>query len=314
MTVVLVTPHRFPDLEPETAVLAPLGVELVETASADELARRAGEAAGLLVTTTPVDASLIAELTACRAIVRYGIGVEVVDVEAATAAGIAVGNVVDASVEEVADHAVAMALALLRRLPPAAALVADGGWSLAPVAGAQRLRGLVAGIVGAGRIGVAVARRLEAFGMTAIGFDPYAQGGSIPLVELDELLARADLVSVHAPLTDATRGLLSAERLGRLRPSAVLVNVARGGIVDEAALATMLADGRLAGVGLDVFEREPLPADHPLRAQPRALLTPHVAWYSEQSLREVQHKAAEQIARAVRGEPLDPVVNPAVYG
>jgi len=313
MSVVLVTPHRFPDLEPELAVLAPLGAELVETASPDEFARRAPEAAALLVSSTPVGAELIARLPDCRAIVRYGIGVEVVDVEAATAAGIPVGNVVDASVDEVADHTVAMALALLRRLPAAAALVEAEGWSLAPVSGVRRLRGLVAGIVGLGRIGQAVAQRLEAFGLEIIGFDPYASGGRYPLVELDELLARADVVSVHVPLTDDTRGLLSIERLARLRPTSVLVNVARGGIVDERAVALMLESDRLAGAGFDVFEREPLPGNHPLRRSPGALLTPHVAWYSEQSLREVQRKAAEQVARALRGEPLAPIVNPAVY-
>jgi len=312
---VLITPHRFADLEPERTTLEPLGVEVVAAADAEELARLAPAAQALLVTSfVTVGRDLVERLGSCRAIVRYGIGVNEVDVEAATSAGIPVGNVPDASVHEVADHAVMLALAALRRLPEVAAGVAAGSWDLSPMRGTRRLSTLRAGILGLGRIGQAVASRLEAFGMEVAAYDPYVQESRHPLLALEELLRRSDVVSIHLPLTDETAGLLSDERLALLPHGAVLVNVARGGILDEAALARRLESGELWGAGLDVFEQEPLPAGHPLRRAPHVVMTPHAAWYSVESGRDLQWRAAEQAARALRGERLDPVVNPAVYG
>ena len=314
MTSVVVTPHRFVDLEPERSTLAPLGVEVVEAADLAELRSLAPEALALLVTSfVTVDHELIDRLGACQAIVRYGIGVDGVDLAAATAAGIPVGNVLDASVNEVADHTVMLALACLRRLPETAAGLSAGKWDVSGLRGARRLSTLTAGVLGLGRIGLAVARRLEGFGMTVVAYDPFVTDTSYPLLALDELLVRSDLVCVHLPLTEQTRGLLSEEKLAILGSQAVVVNVARGGIVDEDALASRLHAGTLWGAGIDVFLNEPLPAEHPLRAAPHAILTPHVAWYSVESGRDLQWRAAEQVARALRGERLDPVVNASVY-
>ncbi len=315
MTTVLVTPHRFPDLEPERSTLEPLGAEVVAAKDLADVKRLAPEAAGLLVTSfVTVDAGLVGTLRCCRAIVRYGIGVDAVDTDAATAAGIPVGNVPDASVEEVADHTVMLVLASLRRLFESSRALADGTWDVSAMRGTRRSSALTAGILGLGRIGRAVAQRLEAFGMTVIAHDPFLAGGSShPLLELDEVLRRADVLCVHLPLTDATRDLLSEQRLALLPEAAVVVNAARGGIVDEEALARRLAEGALWGAGLDVFSAEPLPASHPLRNAPHAILTPHVGWYSSSSARDLQWRGAAQIARALRGERLDPVVNPAVY-
>jgi D-3-phosphoglycerate dehydrogenase len=314
VTRVVVTPNRFPDLEPERTTLEPLGVEVAAAADEADLHRLAPEAVALLVTSfVNVDSGLVRRLGRCRAIVRYGIGVDEVDVAAATRAGIPVGNVVDASVNEVADHAVMLALACLRRLSETQRALADGSWDVAPLRGARRLSGLTAGIVGLGRIGRAVARRLEAFDMRVVAYDPFVEEAPYPLLDLDELLRGSHLVSVHLPLTDGTRGLLSDEKLGLLAPGSVIVNVARGGIVDESALARRLEEGSLWGAGLDVFAREPLPRDDPIRDAPHAVLTPHVAWYSVESTRELQWRAAEQVARVLRGERLDPVVNPSVY-
>lgn len=311
---VVVSPHRFLDLEPEQAVLSDVGAELAPASDERDFARRAPDADVLLISSlTTVGRALIERLETCRAIVRYGVGVNNIDVAAATEAGIPVGNVVDASIDEVADHAVLLALACWRRLTDAQMALRAGTWSVGPLEGTRRMAGATAGILGLGRIGRAVARRLEAFGMTVVGYDPYLADAPWQLLELDDLLARADLVSVHLPLTDETRRLLTEERLRLLEPHAVVVNVSRGGILDEAALARLLAEGRLRGAGLDVFEREPLLEDDPLRDAPHLVATPHVAWYSEDAVRDLQRKAAEQAVRALRGERLDPVVNPAVY-
>lgn len=314
MTTVVVTPHRFADLAPEHETLAPLGAEVVVAADGDDLRRLAPAADALLVSSfVRVDAELVRLLVDCRAIVRYGIGVNEVDVEAATAAGIPVGNVPDASTEEVADHAVLLALARLRRLEETRRAMADGGWGIASMRGVRRLSTLTAGILGLGRIGRAVARRVEAFGMTVVGYDPFVADAPCPLLDLDALLTQADVLFVHLPLTDDTRGLLSDARLALLPPGAVVVNVSRGDVIDEAALLARVEGGALAGAGLDVFANEPLPPAHPLRGSTHVVATPHVAWYSAQASADLQRMAAQQVARGLRGERLDPVVNPSVY-
>lgn len=313
MSLVLVTPNRFPDLEPERRLLGPLGAEVRAAADAAEFERLAPEAEVLLITAHDVDARLIGRLgERCRAIVRYGVGVDSVDVEAASRAGIPVGRVLDASVEEVADHALALALSCLRRLPAATETLAIGGWGTGALRGLRRLRGLRAGVIGLGRIGLAVASRLDAFGIEVRGHDPQLERAPYSLLDLEPLLAESDLVSLHLPLTPATHHLLDAARLDLLPAGAVVVNVARGGLIDEAALAERLRDGRLAGAGLDVFESEPLPAASPLHDLD-AVLTPHIAWYSAGAVRELQEKAAAQAARALRGERLAPVVDESVY-
>lgn len=312
--LVVVTPHRFPDLQLECAVLAPLGAEVRAASSMEEVVELAPQADALLVSSiVKVDALLIERLSRCRAIARYGVGADNVDLVAATRAGIPVGNVPDASVEEVADHALLLALAVLRDLQGAATALRDGRWGTGSLRPVPRLSTLTAGIVGFGRIGRAVAARFAALGCSVVVSDPFASELPFPLLELDELLAASDVVSLHVPLEEGTRHLLSAERLALLRSGAVLVNVSRGGLVDEVALARALERGELAGAALDVFEHEPLPHDHPLRSAPRAVLTPHVAFYSDHAVRDLQRLAATQVARALRGERLDPVLNPSVY-
>jgi D-3-phosphoglycerate dehydrogenase / 2-oxoglutarate reductase len=314
MTVVLVTPSRFPDLAVERAVLEPSGAALNQAVSVDELMAEAPHADALLVTGGRVTAKLVERLARCRFIVRCGVGTDNIDVAAATLAGIPVGFVPDASVGEVADHAVALALMSLRRVGEASALLARGEWAHDAVRGVRRIAGLTAGIVGVGRIGLAVADRLRALGMDVIGYDEQqVSRGDVPLVGLDELLRRADVVSLHLPLSDDTRGIISAERLALLKPTSVLINVARGGLVDESALADMLGRGALWGAGIDVFAEEPLDPGSPLRTAPHAVLTPHVAWYSDDAVVELRHKAAEQVARGLRGERLAPTINPGVY-
>lgn len=303
--IVLVTPHKFEDLSVEREVLAPTGARVVECSSLAEFRRRAPTADVLLVNAVaPIDRALIASLTRCRAIVRYGAGVDNVDVASAAQAGIQVANVLDASVEEVATHALALALALLRRLDPVHRATAAGEWPIAALRGTRRLSTLTCGVVGVGRIGAATAARFASLGFRVVASDPVLDDAPWPLVTLADLLAQADVVSLHLPLTDGTRHLLGAEQLETMRPGAVLVNVSRGGLVDETALARQLQRGALGGAGLDVFEDEPIPATHPLCSAPGVLLSPHIAWYSEEAARDVQRKAAQEAARVLTGRPL----------
>ncbi|WP_432563586.1 C-terminal binding protein [Kineococcus sp. SYSU DK003] len=274
----------------------------------DELIETCRDAAGLLVLREPLTARVLDALEGCRVIARFGIGLDSIDVPAATARGIRVTHVPAANGVEVASHAVAMVMALTRRLPGYHAEVAGGGWDFeGPGLGVRRTTEQTAGLLGFGRIGRRVAAALAAIGFTVQAHDPNlpdealrAQG--IRPVGLEELLAGSDVLSVHVPLTEATRDLLDAAALARLRPGAVLVNVSRGGIVDEAALAEAVRTGHLGGAGLDTFAVEPLPADSPLRGVPGILLSPHAAHYSADSYAETRRTAFEDLARVLRGE------------
>ena len=310
MTRVAALDHVFPSLDPERGVLEPLGIELVDGGGLgeEEALRLGAEADGLLVgarlrlTRDRLDA-----LPACRVIVRYGMGVDSIDLEAAHEHGIAVGFVPDYCVEEVANHAIALLLALHRLVPSLDARIRAGDWGLPRGASIPRLSECTLGLVGAGRIGLAVAARAAALGMTALVFDPAYDPSTGPweaASDLDELIARADAISLHLPLLPATRGIVSAERIEAMKPGALLVNVSRGGLVDERALVAALESGRLAGAGIDTPEHEPLPADDPLRGAPNLLLTPHAAWFSDGAREELQASAAREAGRFLTGRPL----------
>jgi D-3-phosphoglycerate dehydrogenase len=303
--LVVVSPHRFRDLEPERTILTPLGATVRACETLDEFAEASIGADALLVAAAPrVDAAAIASLERCRAIVRYGVGVNNIDLRAAASAGIPVANVVDASTQEVADHALGLGLNLLRRLPATHEAMRQGGWPASAMRGVRRLSELTCGIIGTGRIGTATGRRFEALGMRVLAHDPYPGPADWDYVDLPALLDQADVVSLHLPLTERTHHLLGREELAMMRSSAVLLNVSRGGLVDEDALVDALNGGRLAGAALDAFEHEPLPSDHPLRTAANALLTPHVAYASDEAAREIQTKAAEEVARVLQGMPL----------
>jgi phosphoglycerate dehydrogenase-like enzyme len=242
----------------------------------------------------------------CRAVVCASVGYDHVDRVAAAAGGVPVFHVPHYGSEEVADHALALALSLARRLPELDRHVRSGGWDWQAIGDARRLREMTCGLIGFGRIGMAVAQRMKALGMRVVFHDPYTHPGiEKPLTvervhRLDDLLGQADIVSVHVPLDTATRHLLGARELGLLKPGAILVNTARGAVVDAAALRTALEDRRPAYVGLDVVEDEPgIPQW--LREHPRALVTPHAAFYSVQSLTELRTRAAEAVLQMLDG-------------
>ena len=249
---------------------------------------------------TRITADVLPSNGRLRVIGRAGVGVDNIDVEAATARGIAVMNAPAGNTISAAELTLALLLATVRRVAEADRSLREGRWERGKFKGVE-LNGRTLGLVGAGRIGSTVARRAQAFGMSVIAFDPYltverAQSLHIEPVELDDLLARADVVTLHVPLTDATRGLIGPAQLARMKQGAILVNAARGGVVDEAALAAALADGHLGAAALDVFEEEPLPARHPLRDAPRLVMTPHLG----ASTAEAQHNVAIEIAESVR--------------
>ena len=234
---------------------------------------------------------------------RYGVGVDTVDVDAATRHGVAVCNVPDYGVEEVSDHAIALLLAIARRVPDLDRSVRQGAWNLAAGQTIRRLRGRTLGVVGLGRIGHATARKAAAFGFEVIGHDP-VPGDDHPEIErvgLTELLQRADAVTLHLPLTPSTRHLIDGAALARMKAGALLINTSRGGLVDTDALVGALAEGRLAGAALDVVEPEPLPPDHPLLALPNVVVTPHAGWYSQDSFVELKTKAAEEAVAVIEG-------------
>jgi D-3-phosphoglycerate dehydrogenase / 2-oxoglutarate reductase len=303
----------------ERALLAEVGARLVERpcpAEADLIAH-GRDAAGILTLDEPLSAEVIAALHRCRVIARFGIGVDKVDVAAATAAGIVVTNVPDYCVDEASDHALALLLAVERRIVALDAAVREGVWDTAAVAGrVRRLRGRRLGVVGFGRIGRRFAEKAGALGLEVCVHDPFVPpetiraSGALPL-GLDELLATSDVVSLHVPLSSETRELLDAERILAMREGAVLVNTSRGGLVDEAALVGALAAGRLGGAGLDVFEQEPPSRDHPLLSLPTVVVTSHSSHYSLESEAEVRERAFRNVASVLAGRaPLSAVNAP----
>jgi phosphoglycerate dehydrogenase-like enzyme len=267
-------------------------------------------ASAAVVSTDPFDRAVIESLPMLRVIARTGVGLDSIDLEAATRSGVVVTRTTGVHEETVADHALALMLAAVRRVVENDASVRRGEWDRAGPLTPWGLHGSCVGIVGLGRIGGAVARRLRGFACEVVAFDPYAQDlPDIPRVSLDELLARADVVTLHAPLTPETRGLVDARRLERMRPGSVLVNTSRGELVDEAALVEALRSGRLRAAALDVFADEP-PAAPGLLELPNVILSPHIAGLTEVSVRELTRQAVVSALDILAGRPNPGIVNP----
>jgi D-3-phosphoglycerate dehydrogenase len=308
--IILVAPHQFPHLDRERALAESFGMELVAATDQDSFREAMTDAVVVMVTPYgKVKTEEISRMRKCRAIVRYGIGYDNIDAVAAGAAGVPVSIVPDASSEEVASHALATGLALARRVPQGQDAIRNGRWAGSIAYDTPKLSELEVGIVGMGRIGRHAATWWAAIGAKVKAYDPFATFSDIPAAGLQDILENSDLVSLHLPLNDATRHMISADVLGRMRRGAAIVNVSRGGLIDEAALAAALRSGHIAGAALDVFAEEPLPADHPLRDEPNAILTPHVSWRSKSSLDALQDGAVRRARAALSGEPMPDVVN-----
>jgi D-3-phosphoglycerate dehydrogenase len=315
---VAVADSVFPNLDPARAVLAQIGadLQLAPEPTPEAILKIAGSANALLVTYAKINADMIRQMKDCRVISRFGIGVDNVDIPAATEAGIVVTKVPDYCIDEVSDHTMALLLAAVRKIPMATEQVHSGTWKMPNFVPIHRLRGSVIGLVGFGRIPQLVVPKAQAFGMKVIAYDPYVppevfQNLSVTSVDLDTLLRTADYVSVHSPLTPETKGLFGAEAFKKMKKSAYLVNTARGPIVDEAALAQALDAGEIAGAALDVMTQEP-PVGSPLIGNKKAIITPHTSFYSEESLVELQTKAAQEVANVLNGQPPRNPVNPEV--
>ena len=313
--LVAVADSVFPSLDPARAVLATIGadVQLAAHPTPEEILKIAAGADALLVTYAKITADMIARMTKCRIISRFGIGVDNVDLAAAAGKGIVVTKVPDYCLDEVSDHAMALLLSLVRKIPSSNAQVHAGRWEMKAVVPIHRLRGAVLGLVGFGRIPQLVAPKAQAFGLRVIAFDPFASAdvfarAGVERVEFADLLARSDYVSIHAPLMPETRNLFSTDAFRRMKPTAYIVNTARGPIVDEAALGRALDARQLAGAALDVMPNEP-PVGSPLIGRDNVIITPHTSFYSEESLVELQCKAAEEVVAVLSGRaPRNPVV------
>jgi D-3-phosphoglycerate dehydrogenase len=317
MPRVVITDSTFPSQDIEKAVLEPAGCEVVcqPAGNEAELIERTRDADGIITQFARLTPPVIAAMSRIKVIVRNGIGYDNIDVEAARERNIPVCNIPDYCIDEVADHTLAMILALTRQVLPNALAVRNGQWKLAVAESRMRtLRETTVGVVGFGRIGRHVVRRLAAFGGKVLVSDPFVKAETIRAagaepMPLESLWAGADLVSLHCLLNRETRHLVSAASLAKMKRGVLLVNVGRGGLVDTQALIAAVRSGHVAGAALDVLETEPMPADSPLRGMDTVLVHSHIASVSPRAMRVARETSAQIVLKALRGEELPNVVN-----
>ena len=317
--VVLVTDFTWPSVEPEAAVLAAAGARLLvaKTGEETELLELVTDADAILTCFKQVSPAVVRAGRRLQVIGRYGIGVDNIAVDEATRHGIPVTNVPGYCTHEVAEHVLALILAHERGICRFDRGVRDGDWTLTQGLPMCRVAGRTLGVVGFGRIGQALARKATALELRLLVHDTTAPPDELAAVgaeavTLSELAAGSDYVSVHVPLTDQTRGLVGRDFLLQMKPTAFVVNAARGAVVDHEALLEALTEGWIAGAGIDVFDPDRLPPDHPLLRERNLIATPHVAFYSEESVLELEVKAAENVAAILTGRRPEHVVNPEV--
>lgn len=304
------------NLKQEESVFAAAGIHavLLQCKTEDELIGQCAQADILLNQYAPITRRVMENLPRLKYVVRYGVGTDNIDVAAAEELGIQVGNVPDYGMNEVADHAITCMLALIRKLPQMNDQTKGGKWDYTTSIPVHRLGEMTVGVIGLGRIGRNFARKASAMGMHVLGYDPYytpnAKDGMdfITPVSEEQLLRGSDVVSIHCPLNNS-RGMLERTAMEMMKPGAYLINVARGGIVDEEALDWALTSGHLAGAALDCMAKEPAPADYPLFRHKNLIATPHMAWYSEEAAQELKRKIAEEAVRFARGKKIHYPVN-----
>ena len=307
--VIAVTDSVFPSLDPAKAALARLNpsYRMAKSVNADDVVAVAKDADAVLVTYAKLTREVLTQFTRCKAIGRFGLGVDNIDLVAAKEKGMVVNYVPDYCIREVSDHAMALLLALIRKIPLSNRLVQSGRWEMPAVVPIRRIEGTVLGLVGFGHIPRLVAPKAQAFGIRVIACDPYAKPevfktAGVESVDFDTLLQSSDYVSVHAPLLAATRGMMNAAAFAKMKKGAYIVNTARGPLIDEPALVAALDSGQIGGAGLDVVASEPLAKDSPLLGRDNVIISPHTAFYSIEALNELQTKCATDVARVLSGE------------
>jgi D-3-phosphoglycerate dehydrogenase len=314
---IIVTDYTFPSLDIEAGILQPLGCELqgVQCKTSAEAAAAVRDADCVVTQFAPINADVIGAMRKARVIVRYGIGVDNVDLSAARERGIPVCNVPDFCIDEVADHTLAFILAATRQVVANCLVVRQGNWKLAvPIDQMRTLRDLTVGIVGFGRIGRAVAQRLSPFGCRLLVHDPAVgeldvTAAGAALRPLAKLLTESDVITLHCPATAATRRMIDAAAIASMKPGVILVNLARGALIDSVALVTALQTGHISAAALDVFDPEPIPSDSPLLAMPNVIIAAHISSASPKAVRRLRETVAATVACCVRGEPLPNIVN-----
>jgi D-3-phosphoglycerate dehydrogenase len=316
---IAVADSPFPSLDPAKGVVSRIGgeVQLASEPTPEAIMKVAKDADAVLVTYAKITGDMIRQLTKCRIISRMGIGTDNIDIAEATKARIVVTKVPDYCIDEVSDHAMALLLAVVRKIPFINAQVHGGTWKMPAVVPIHRLRGSVLGLMGFGRIPQLVAPKAKAFGIKVIAYDPYAPkevfaGAGVESVDFPTLLKTSDYVSIHSPLVPETKGLFNADAFRQMKWSAYVVNTARGPIIDEAALAAALDAGEISGAAIDVMAQEPPGPSSPLFGRDNVIITPHTSFYSEESLVDLQTKAAEEVVAILSGKAPRNPVNPEV--
>ena len=317
----LITDYVWPSTDPEREVLEAAGIELVVAPDTSEatLADLATDVDAIMFCFAQVTGQVLESATNCKIAARYGIGVDNVDIPKATELGIVVTNVPDYCMDEVTDHALGMILALNRRLVPHNRSVLSGGWdTVALNQPMHRTRGATLGIVGFGRIGRSLADKAVGFGVHIITYDPLIKPGTpldgVTAVSFDDLLKESDFISLHVPLIPSTENLISAPQLAKMKPGSILINCARGGLIDEEALAVALQSGHIAGAGLDVVEPTPPDPNSALLSQENVIITPHTAFFSQASTLELERRTAAEVVRVLNGASPENLINPDVLG
>jgi D-3-phosphoglycerate dehydrogenase len=303
--------HEQAELDAIGATLRPLNVK-----TEAEVAAACRDADALLVTYAKIGKTALAGMPKLKIVVRTGVGYDSLDVSAATERKVMVANVPDYCISDLAEHTMAMLLTWWRRIAELDQQVRTEGWGR-PLKPVYRLEGKTLGILGMGRMGQAVAARAGGFGLKLVGYDPYTPPAAfaavgVEPVGLESLLRASDIVTIHSLLSAETRGIICQQTLRQMKPTAVIVNTARGGLIVTDDLVRALQEGWIAGAALDVTDPEPLPMDHPIRTLPRVLVTPHAAWYSEEAEPELRRRAARTIVEALRGERPASLLNPEV--
>lgn len=308
---IVITDHRFPDVAQERRAVESAGGTLVDAQTTDEqeLCRVCSDADAVLTARAAITRRVIEAMQRCRIIVRYGIGVDTVDIPAATGRGIMVANVPDYCIDEVSDHALTLLLMLSRQMISSIALARQDRWVMSKMPPLHRLRGQSCGLVGCGKIGSLLADKVKHLGMRVLIHDPYlnesrAREMGAELVSFDALLAQSDFISLHAPLNDETHYLFGEKAFAKMKSTAAVINTSRGGLIDEAALLAALDAGKISGAGLDVLESEAAvtPVRTALVNHPKMIVTAHTAWLSVEARATLQLRAIEQALACLRGE------------